>query len=53
LIEQQITKASVAPRMPSAVVESEYNDLLNPRHADFGRVIIGKKQRIHFDPRLK
>jgi RES domain-containing protein len=43
---------SVVLRVPSAVVEGEFNYLLNPRHPDFARLEIGEPQRFSFDPRL-
>lgn len=44
--------ASVALRVPSAVVPGEYNYLLNPRHSDFGLVRIGSLEELYIDPRL-
>jgi Uncharacterized conserved protein len=43
---------SVALRVPSTLVPSETNLLLNPRHSDFHRVVIGKPIPFWFDPRL-
>lgn len=43
---------SVVLRVPSAVVEGEFNYLLNPRHPNFARLEIGEPQRFSFDPRL-
>ncbi len=37
--------------VPSAVVEGEFNYLLNPRHPKFARLEIGEPQRFSFDPR--
>ena len=45
--------ASAVLRVPSVVVESECNYVLNPQHPDFGKIDIGKMQQIAFDPRLK
>lgn len=39
-------------RVPSAVVPLEWNFLLNPRHADFGRIQIGETLPFGFDERL-
>lgn len=39
-------------RAPSAVVPGEWLYLLNPAHAQFGRIRIGRRQRVAFDPRL-
>lgn len=43
---------SVALRIPSAVVTTEFNFVLNPRHPDFGRLVIGPRQPLPIDPRL-
>jgi RES domain-containing protein len=43
---------SAVLRVPSAIVEAEYNYLLNPRHKDFKQVRIRKPQRFRLDPRL-
>jgi RES domain-containing protein len=39
-------------RVPSIVVDGEFNHILNPRHADFGRLKIGASAPLSFDPRL-
>lgn len=38
--------------VPSAIVPEESNLLLNPAHADFARITIGKPAAFTFDPRL-
>lgn len=38
--------------VPSAIVPSEKNYLLNPRHPDFGRIRIGRPAPFVFDPRM-
>jgi RES domain-containing protein len=38
--------------VPSAVIPDETNYLLNPLHADFRRIRIGKPQRFETDLRL-
>jgi hypothetical protein len=38
--------------VPSAIVETELNYLLNAGHRSFGRVRIGAPQRFTLDPRL-
>jgi RES domain-containing protein len=38
--------------VPSAVVPSETNYLLNPLHSDFRRIKTGRPQKIETDPRL-
>ncbi len=43
---------SLALRVPSAVVGSEFNLLLNPRHPAMGEVRIGEPQPLLLDPRL-
>ena len=45
--------ATVALRVPSVVVPSEHNYLLNPSHPDFARVRVGHPRRFSFDPRLR
>ena len=44
---------SVVLRVPSVVVPLESNFILNPRHPDFGEVVIGSGRPFQFDPRLK
>ncbi len=43
---------SVVLRVPSIVVDGEFNYLLNPRHPDFARLRIGEPRPFSFDPRL-
>jgi RES domain-containing protein len=43
---------SVVLRVPSVIVPGESNFLLNPRHADFSGVQVGKPMPFEFDPRL-
>ena len=43
---------SVALAVPSAIVESELNYLLNPAHRSFGKIRIGAPRRFALDPRL-
>jgi RES domain-containing protein len=43
---------SAALQVPSAVVRGEHNVLLNPAHADFARLRIGRPQPFELDPRL-
>jgi RES domain-containing protein len=38
--------------VPSAVVPAERNYLLNPRHPDFARILIGEPQSLETDMRL-
>ncbi len=44
---------SPALSVPSAVVPSERNFLLNPAHPDFGKIRIGKPERFALDGRLR
>ncbi len=41
-----------ALRVPSVVVPGEFNYLLNPAHAGFKRIKVGKPEPFTFDPRL-
>lgn len=43
---------SVALRVPSIVVDGEFNYMVHPRHPDFARLKIGEPKRFSFDPRL-
>jgi RES domain-containing protein len=43
---------SAVLRVPSVLVPSESNFLLNPRHPDYANLVIGKPLRFSFDPRL-
>lgn len=43
---------SVVMRVPSSVVPAESNFLLNPRHADFHKLHVGKPFAFRFDQRL-
>ena len=38
--------------VPSAIVTSELNYLLHPRHPDFRKIRVGRPRRFSFDPRL-
>ena len=44
---------SVFLKVPSAVVPGEHNYLLNPQHADFSKLRIGKAETFAFDERLR
>ena len=46
------TKASAVLRVPSVIVPSEFNYLLNPDHEDFDRIITGLPSPFTFDERL-
>ena len=43
---------SVVLSVPSAVIPHERNYLLNPAHADFRRLVIGRPEPFSFDPRM-
>jgi RES domain-containing protein len=43
---------SAVLRVPSVIVPSEWNYLMNPLHPDFTNIAIGPKQPLKFDPRL-
>jgi len=36
----------------SATVRVEFNYILNPKHADFGKITIATRQAFEIDPRL-
>jgi RES domain-containing protein len=40
-------------RVPSVVVEDEFNYLLNPQHGDFSRITIRPPEKFRFDARLR
>ena len=43
---------SVALKVPSVVVDGDWNVLLNPRHPEFGKVKIGAAKPFRFDERM-
>ncbi len=43
---------SAVLRVPSVLVPSESNFLLNPRHPEYTNLVIGEPLRFGFDPRL-
>ncbi len=43
---------SLVLRVPSAIIPAAANFLINPSHADFDKVVIGRPERFAFDPRL-
>lgn len=47
-----VAARALALRVPSAVVEGEYNILLNPVHPDFGTILIHEAVPFRYDPRL-
>ncbi|MEX2048875.1 MAG: RES domain-containing protein [Gemmatimonadota bacterium] len=46
------SSASVVLRVPSVVVPSEFNYLINPLHSAFGAVSVGRPEALHLDPRI-
>ena len=46
------TASTVVLAVPSAVIPSEINYILNPAHADFRRVVVHRAERFALDPRL-
>ena len=44
--------SSVVLRVPSVVIQHEYNYILNPSHKEFSKIKIGKPFNFEFDPRL-
>jgi RES domain-containing protein len=43
---------SAVLKLPSAVVPTEFNYILNPAHPDFGKISLGRPQVFKADPRL-
>jgi RES domain-containing protein len=43
---------SAVLRVPSIVMDGEFNYVLNPRHPDFAQLEIGEALEFSFDPRL-
>lgn len=43
---------SAVLEVPSAIVEGEFNYLINPRHSDFIKIVVADGRRFKFDPRL-
>ena len=50
--EWALGAVSAVLRVPSVLVPGEDNFLLNPRHANFPKLRIGKPAPFEFDPRL-
>lgn len=46
-------KSSVVLRVPSAIINGEFNFLINPFHEDFSRIRILAAEEFNFDPRKK
>jgi RES domain-containing protein len=42
----------VALRVPSVVVDGDWNVLLNPRHADFSKIKLFAPRPFHYDERM-
>lgn len=43
---------SLILRVPSAIIPTAANFLINPSHPEFGKVVIGRPERFAFDSRL-
>jgi RES domain-containing protein len=43
---------SLILRVPSAIIPTAANFLINPSHPDFGKIVIERPERFAFDPRL-
>jgi len=46
------SQASLLLKVPSAVIRSEFNYLINPLHPRFEELVIGSPERFRFDSRL-
>lgn len=46
------SQRSLILEVPSAIVPTEINFLINPAHPDFGKLKIGKPEKFEFDPRF-
>lgn len=46
------SRRTVALIVPSAVIDGEWNILLNPRHPDFSKVKIAPAKPFHYDERM-
>jgi RES domain-containing protein len=44
--------ASAILRVPSVIVPTEWNYVLNPAHPDYAKIAIGPEHPVKFDPRL-
>ena len=43
---------SAVLRVPSVLIPTEFNYLINPQHADAGKITVVAKLKFNFDPRL-
>jgi RES domain-containing protein len=48
-----LRRSSAVLQVPSVIVETEHNFLLNPAHPDFSAIRRGRPRPFQFDPRLK
>jgi RES domain-containing protein len=39
--------------VPSSIVPTDFNYIINPKHPDFPKVVFGQPVPFRFDPRLK
>jgi RES domain-containing protein len=47
-----VKQTSLLLKVPSAVIQSEFNYLINPLHSQFGELVIGSPTPFRFDSRL-
>ncbi len=47
-----ISKETLVLKIPSVIIPSEYNFLLNPVHSDIKKIKIVRKEKFEFDKRL-
>jgi RES domain-containing protein len=47
-----LSNETLSLRVPSAVVENEFNILINPQHPEMKRITISKVEKFRFDTRL-
>ncbi len=40
-------------RVPSSIIQQEYNYIINIRHPDFARIRLAKTEDFKFDPRIR
>ncbi|HYG37437.1 MAG TPA: RES family NAD+ phosphorylase [Cytophagales bacterium] len=48
-----LNQDSAVLKVPSSIIDLEFNYLINPYHSDFGRIKIINVSKFTFDPRLK
>jgi RES domain-containing protein len=48
-----VAGTSAVLRVPSSVIDTESNFLLNPAHGDFAKIVVAEGRPFTFDPRLR